>query len=161
MADMSFKTPGGGDPLNVVLRLQDAFTKPTREDRLYVAERQKARIIARTGRGIDFNGRSFQQYSAAYKKRKEKSGRNGGRVDLTWSGRMLKALVTRADPGSLDFTVGIYNDEGIRAAAHNDGEGHMPQRRFVAASESDVNAMAKDLTDRMLATANQTLLNAA
>ena len=146
--------------MNVVLRIKDALTLPTREDLLYVAERQKARIIARTGRGTDFNGRTFKAYSPAYEKKKVKSGRNA-RVDLTWSGRMLKALVTHADSDRKGFRIGIYGEEGTRAAAHNAGEGHMPERKFVAVNPADLNAMAKDLGERMLARANQTSLNAA
>ena len=161
MADnVSFRTPSGGNPVNVVTALKASLTSVAREDRLYAADRQKGRIIARTNRGIDFNGRQFTKYSPAYEKKRVKSGRSAT-VNLVWSGLMLQALVTRADPGSMDFTVGIYNKEGVRAAAHNSGEGHMPERRFVDASASDINEMAKDITERMLARANQTLLNAA
>lgn len=38
-------------------------TAPTIEDALYVGERQRARILDRTARGVDVNGRAFAPYS--------------------------------------------------------------------------------------------------
>ena len=145
---VSFKSTRG-DPVSVTRSIQTNL-QPTQDDMRYVAERQKARIIARTGKGVDAKGQSFAVYSDKYKKRKEKSGRNSGIVDLTWSGRMLKALVTRSvTPKS--FTIGIYGEEGTRGSAHNTGAGHMPLRKFFDMTAADFTAAKEDLRLRILA----------
>lgn len=173
----SFKTLSGGSPLNVALNLAKSLA-PTAGDLLYAAERQRARIITRTGRGVDVDGRAFTPYKPAYAARKAKTGRNSGTVDLTWSGRMLQALVSRAggreisgraqsvglndSPAPVNFfTIGIYGSEAVRAAAINAGAGKMPQRRFIGASSQDERAMISDIVARIKARALGTALNAA
>jgi len=156
----SFTAPNGADPALYVAR-RVAAGLITADDMRYAAEREKARIISRTGRGIDVKGQAFAAYSDRYKKRKEKSGRNSGIVDLTWSGRMLKALVTR-NVTAKSFIIGIYGEEGTRATAHNQGGGHMPVRKFFPTrQDQDIAAINEDLRTRRNARLQGTPLNAA
>jgi phage gpG-like protein len=134
----------------------------TQDDLRYAAERQRDRIVKRTGQGLDLNGNAFHAYTDKYKARKEKSGRDSGIVDLTWSGRMLKALKVSNVSDSAhqaSFTLGIYGEEGVRGAVHDAGLGKMPQRKFVGANNEDRSAISKDVTARMRARANGTPLN--
>jgi len=134
----------------------------TQDDLRYAADRQRDRIVKRTGQGIDLNGLPFKAYSDKYKAKKEKSGRDSGIVDLTWSGRMLKALKVSNVSDSAhqaSFTLGVYGEEGVRAAAHDAGLGKMPERKFVGANTEDRAAIGRDVTARMRARANGTPLN--
>ncbi len=155
---MSFKTSSGGDPLSIIVPIRQAL-EVNAEDMRYMIERQKARIIDRTTRGVDVNGRTFVGYSPAYAKRRSKSGRSSS-VNLTWSGRMLKALVVK-EVSRNSATIGVYGEEGVRAAAHNAGEGKMPQREFIGASPEDAQLMLNDISARMMARAKGGRLNAA
>lgn len=153
---ISFRSKGGDSPSNIVLKLSKSI-QPNAGDLQYAAVGQRARIITRTGQGRDVNGNPFHAYTAAYAKRKAKSGRDSGIVDLTWSGLMLKAM--RILVNSMGFVIGIYGSEGIRAAAHNFGQGKQPQRAFMGASPEDRAAMARDIEARCIARANGTSLN--
>jgi hypothetical protein len=53
---------GGGSPVARILRLRKEL-EPTAEDMLYAANRQKARILDRTGKGRDVEGKAFAPYS--------------------------------------------------------------------------------------------------
>jgi hypothetical protein len=147
--------------INLGKKLQQDL-KFTEDDLRYAAERQRDRIVKRTGQGIDANGVPFQAYTPAYKKRKEKTGRDSGIVDLNWSGRMLKALkVNRvsANGAKSNFVLGIYGDEGVRAAAIDEGNGKMPKRNFVGANQQDRILIVNDIKARMIARAEGGGLN--
>ena len=53
-----------GSAAAVVIALKRSAA-PTIEDALYIGERQRARILGRTARGVDINGRAFAPYSTA------------------------------------------------------------------------------------------------
>lgn len=53
---------GSGDPLKVVIRLKKAAT-PTVGDALYGGQRQRSRVLLRTGKGVDADGAKFAPYS--------------------------------------------------------------------------------------------------
>jgi phage gpG-like protein len=146
--------------LDVGTKLKKAL-EFTEDDLRYAAERQRDRIVKRTGQGFDLNGAPFKAYTDKYRARKEKSGRDSGIVDLTWSGRMLKSLkVSNVSPGKrASFTLGVYGEEGVRAGAIDGGLGKMPQRKFVGANSDDRAAIGRDIAARMQARADQTVLN--
>jgi hypothetical protein len=149
---LSFQTSSGKSPSTVVLELKKNL-QPTAADMRYAAERQKARIIRRTNLGVDVDGAPFKEYSAGYAKRKQKSGRRATPVNLTWSGRMLKALMISrvTDRG---YVLGIYNDEGVRAHAHNEGLGHQPRRHFIGASSKEKAQNISDIATSIKARVN-------
>lgn len=155
----SFRMASGASPVEYVKEMTEAL-KPTVDDVRYVAELHKGRIIARTSRGLDGNGQPFKEYTDAYAKRKANSGRDSGRVDLTWSGRMLKALMIHRITNR-DYVIGVYGEEGIRAAAHNYGSGKMPKREFVTLSPEDERLLADAVRRRMRARVTGTMPNAA
>jgi hypothetical protein len=159
---MTLKVPTGASLASMPLRIAKELTQPSPASLLYASERQRARIISRTYRGVDVDGNPFTAYKPAYAKRKEKSGRDSGTVNLSWSGLMLKALQSfrqvSGNPMSY-FLIGIYGREGLRAAVHNEGRGKMPQRHFVAASAQDRTMMAQDVAAHMMAAAKGTVLN--
>jgi hypothetical protein len=156
---LSFQTASGIPASTVVLRISQAL-HPDAADMLYAAERQRDRIVRRTGQGTDADGQPFKEYTPAYAKRKAASGRDSGIVDLTWSGLMLKAMRTnRVTPGG--FVIGIYGDEGLRGAVHNYGIGTMPVRFFMGANAQDRRSILTDVVARRMARVNGGLLNAA
>jgi hypothetical protein len=52
-----------GSAIATLAREMVEETLPTKDDVLYALERQKARILERTARGVDFEGRPFAPYS--------------------------------------------------------------------------------------------------
>lgn len=149
--------------LNVGQKLKKdlAFTQ---DDLRYAAERQRDRIVKRTGQGLDVDGIPFKTYSNKYAERKSKTGRDSGIVDLTWSGRMLKALkvnqVSATNPGGF-FVLGIYGAEGVRAAVHDGGLGKAPRRKFMGVTQQEKFLIARDIASRAKARAQGTSLNVA
>ena len=61
MAEVSFRTSSGGDPVQYIVALAGSV-KPTLGDVLYAAQRQRTRIVDRTYRGVDVNGNAFEPY---------------------------------------------------------------------------------------------------
>lgn len=59
---VTLRTSSGQAPEQVILRIARAI-KPTHEDLLYAGQRQITRILERTARGVDVNGRPFAPYS--------------------------------------------------------------------------------------------------
>lgn len=97
------------------------------------------RAITRSGLGLRFP--SYAAFKLTY------LGRSN--VDLTGprAPHMLQSIVTQADGSS--GTIGIYGQPGIRAAAHNDGLGHQPRRRFFESTDKDNLAFADDIKTRV------------
>lgn len=58
----TFKTASGGEPAEYILMLARG-AQPTAGDALYAAQRQRTRILERTLRGVDVEGRPFEPYS--------------------------------------------------------------------------------------------------
>lgn len=145
---------------------------PTEGDILYAMQRLRTRILERTAKGVDVEGRPFAPYSKKYAKKRDKSGRNVTPVDLTWSGRMRNSIQIAADTlrfppgtseeriGPRDFKqrasegrVGIYDPENAAKASGMQGDERakgMPERRFLASSDADNIEVAEDIRDRML-----------
>lgn len=149
------RMPITGINLDVGKKMKKAL-EFTSDDLRFTAERQRDRIVKRTGQGADADGNAFKAYTPAYAKRKAKSGRDSRTVDLNWSGLMLKALkvgTISPDPKGGSFTLGIYGSESLRAGVINEGIGKMPQRRFMGATPEDRQAMADDLVGRAKARA--------
>lgn len=70
----------------------------TRDDWAAVAQLVRQRILERTARGVDAQGRPFAPYSADYDERKrEELGSSG--VNLTVSGEMLRGITYEVKPG--------------------------------------------------------------
>lgn len=53
---------GGGDPKRIIQRWRKA-AQPTAGDALYASQRQRSRILERTGRGVSVEGSAFPRYS--------------------------------------------------------------------------------------------------
>ncbi len=62
MAGIAFTAPGGGDPVQHMLRVGRA-AQPTTGDALYAGENQRTRILSRTERGVDYQDAPFAPYS--------------------------------------------------------------------------------------------------
>lgn len=59
---ITVRTSRGGDPVSIVKRIRIAAT-PTADDARLVGEHQHKRILDRTARGVDIDGRAFAPYS--------------------------------------------------------------------------------------------------
>jgi hypothetical protein len=64
----------------------------TRDDMAAVGQLVRQRILERTARGVDAEGRPFAPYSEGYRDRKREELGATGNVDLTVSGEMLRAI---------------------------------------------------------------------
>ena len=76
MASITYKNLDAGKKIKEALIF-------TTEDFRFAAQRQRDRIVKRTGLGLDVSGQKFKPYTPAYAKRKAKTGRDSGTVDLT------------------------------------------------------------------------------
>ncbi|MCC6591603.1 MAG: hypothetical protein IT168_33260 [Bryobacterales bacterium] len=59
---ITIRTTSGEDPKRIVARWKEAAT-PSVGDALYAGQRQRSRILDRTGRGLDVDGKQFKPYS--------------------------------------------------------------------------------------------------
>ena len=200
----SFQTDDGENGADFIRRITLEAESTTVGDLLYAGNRQKARILDRTARGIDFQGRRFAPYSTRgpyYSYPGKRSQNRGASRGVRWrsTGRvgrktrlgikydnygafkraigrshvdlrgantphMLQAIVVMSDgvkvgerrqiplrgfnrPGKR-LAVGIYGNEAERAEGHNEGAGNLPRRRFFDVSDSDLNMIMQDITDR-------------
>ncbi len=198
------------DPSKVVKRIVSSV-QPTRALALALAESQRSRMLDRTGRGRDFNGKPFVEYStngpvyyypagrakgrtpksksaaagrlfktitgakpASHKGKKNALSGQPGEAWVTpggglgfssyaalkkWAGRnnvdlrglraprMLQGMQVKASSkaGQIESVIGIYGEAAGRAEGHNKGTKHLPQRKFLAASKRDENAMVKEV----------------
>jgi len=113
--------------------------------------------ISRSGLGLRFP--SYADFKFTYLGRQN--------VDLTGprAPHMLQTIVTEAGGSTffqsvrptlnafpnqaLSGSIGIYGEPGIRAAAHNQGTRHLPQRQFFASSDKDNTAFGNDIKTRV------------
>lgn len=49
----------------------------------------------------------------------------------------------------LQAKLGIYNDEAVRASAHNSGTQHLPRRHWFGATLTDLADMANEIAGRI------------
>jgi hypothetical protein len=77
----------------------------TREDMVAVGQLIRQRILDRTARGVDAEGKPFAPYSTEYADAKRKELGTSNPVNLTVSGEMLNAITIEAtaDTVSLFF----------------------------------------------------------
>ncbi|MGE5568542.1 MAG: hypothetical protein ACM3S5_05830 [Rhodospirillales bacterium] len=61
-SEVNFRTTNGRDPVERVLKIRKAI-EPTEGDLLYAGQRQRARILERTERGVDVDEAPFAPYS--------------------------------------------------------------------------------------------------
>jgi hypothetical protein len=89
MADITFRTSRGGDPVAHIKLLKKAV-EITAEDLLYAGQRQRSRIVERTRAGVDVDKRPFHRYSTGKPYYYNPTGSQKGR---SWESR--QAAVTR------------------------------------------------------------------
>lgn len=118
------------------------------------AEMVKEGILKRTGSGLDAAGRPFKPYTKAYKKRREKAGRQTDAVDLEFTGRMLKDVVCVVRGAQAEVTFSA-SESRVKAAGAEGiaGRRNRTKREFFALSSSDKDAVAglfSEQIDRVL-----------
>lgn len=77
------------------------------------------KLIQRTQRGIDKDGRQFRPYSMAYKQFKQDSGRSVSTVNLTFRFNMLRALRSQPLSSPLGFNIFFDSAEAQNKARSN------------------------------------------
>lgn len=108
------------------------------------ASRIERDMRERTGRGVDTQERAFQPYSPKYAEKRVKSGRSS-RVDLVWSGNMLRSIQTTTTANSAKVFIRAGRNEAVYGAAHQDGNARLPRRRWWGASKKTWSAILKKL----------------
>ena len=119
--------------LNLSSELRDAMARIKRD------------IHERLMRGVDTQGKPFIPYSSKYAERKRKSGRSSSRVDLFYTGNMLRAINTEVQAKNAKLFIRAGRNESVYAQAHQEGGGSMPQRRWWGASNQTWKAVLKKL----------------
>lgn len=110
----------------------------------------RAQIITRTKGGRGSQG-AFKGYSEQYLKFKTSKGRNST-VDLTFTGKMLKAIQVRVEKVSTGLLGRIFfasTQEAIKARVHHLGEGKMPERRFFELTEQQLKEITRKIRDAL------------
>ncbi len=153
----------------VELKVSDLL--PTEGDVLFAMQRVRTRKLLNMSQGLDAHGQPFADYSPAYARQREKSGRNSSPVDLTWTGRLRNSMQVQADslrlaPGAAeeriglnDFRqkatqgrVGIYDSDAADKANWLQGPDRhkgMPQRVFLDGTDNDSEQVARDIEERV------------
>ena len=90
----------------------DGRTKILRGEALNIV----AGIHRRTLQGKDYKLKAFKPYDKDYKKYRSKHGRSSS-VNLTYTGRMLKAMTTKRIKNGLRFT--FMSSRELKKAGHN------------------------------------------
>ena len=121
----------------LMFKLQDIlkFREP---DVKKMAENTVRRTKEQIASGKDYTGKTFEDYSDSYAKRKK-----GGKkqpVTLKDTGKMLKAFqvqrTTVRKNQEIQFLYGIKkNKQGTKLFLHNEGEGNMPKRSIAENQE--------------------------
>lgn len=100
-------------------------------------------IVKRTQSGQSVNGGGFAPYTPAYKKFKAKKGRSG-KVDLTFTGKMLAAIDYKIQKISNGFRATVFFNSAEAAAK---AEGNSKKRQFFGFSKEQVDRITKKLQD--------------
>ncbi len=89
-------------------------------------------IKTRANSGQGFAGK-WPKYSAAYAKRKERSGRKSSPVDLAWSGDMKKAIHNdeQETPEAIEVRIFVSPDQAEKA------RGNQAKRPFMGVGSKD------------------------
>lgn len=103
-------------------------------------------IVARTQSGTDFEGKAFKEYSKGYKAYKEAAGRDTSRVDLTFTGSMLKGVHTKTENNgdAVEGVIYITADQAEKARKHMQGIG-VKQRQFFKLSKEQIRSLVEAL----------------
>lgn len=115
----------------------------------------KESVLKRTASGIDAAGRPFKPYTKTYKKRREKAGKQADTVDLEFTGRMLKDVVSKVSGAQIEITFStpesMVKASGVEGLSNRRGG---TKREFFALSSNDKEAVAgifSEHIDRVLA----------
>lgn len=142
-------------------------------DRIIKSRKASARrFFAVTQRGPSYQRKSgaLTGVSIKYESYGDFKFRGLGRknVDLTGprAPHMLQALVVSVDgtqfgrsgdialrglrEPAATVAIGIYGEEADRAEGHNEGAGNLPRRRFIDATDEDIDYMANMIADRAI-----------
>lgn len=110
------------------------------------------RIKERTARGVDIDGKPFDPYTPAYRKKRTDEGHAGNTPNLFFTGSMFSALTYDADKYQVISyfmnTVDKFGGRNPEKAFFND-----EIRPFFGLNESDINeieALVKDHITRLL-----------
>ena len=121
---------------------------PSDEDMAHLGRDAVQTMVKRTQEGKDVDGTLFAPYSRKYLDKKSKEGRYRGFVNLTWDGDMLQGMVVSQIPRGV--RISFANRKEI-ASYHQQGAGHLPERRFFGLSEAEMSKLARMLSDRIRA----------
>ena len=109
-SEVSFRTKSGKDPAEAVMKIRKALVV-TEGDLLYAGQRQRTRILDRTGRGVDVNGQAFAPYSQKGPFYYYPNGRTGNsrfseKQNKAAASRLFRKLTGKGAGGHRAFSAG-------------------------------------------------------
>lgn len=122
MADFTFKTSGGSDPMKFVLDIA-AASKPTVSDALFAAQRQRSRIVKRTLSGVDVDGASFEPYDTTRVFYYYPNGRVGRDKFTIKKNKSAVNRLLRITTGPTEFRSEYQGYEGVGGTKTRSGQG--------------------------------------
>lgn len=132
-------------PIEITISSIDDLMNDTRAILSEVSLFAKQLIIQRTARGVDWQGKKFENYNTFYAGVRHKKGLPVSRVDLFATGRMMGAVKTEVkdNVGRVYFA---SKAEEKKAGYHNAGDG-VPERHFFDLNPADVSKAQNIVTE--------------
>ena len=93
------------------------------------------RMIKRTQSGADKDNKQFVKYSDSYAKYKKKKGRNISPVDLTFSGRMLRAITYKTFKQGTNYIAEVFFNG---SKEEQKAKGNLKHRQFFGFSKDQI-----------------------
>jgi len=106
------------------------------------------RIQTRTELGRTAQGRYFKAYRPSTRRNRARRGREGKRVTLQDTGKMMASMRGRADEGDA-LVYFASREEGRKAAWLDEGTSKMDARPFMGMSQKDLDEAAELVLERI------------
>ena len=100
-----------------------------------VVSDEVTRMIKRTQSGTDKDNKQFVKYSAGYAKYKQKKGRSPSPVDLTFSGKMLRAITYKTFKQGTNYIAEVFFNG---SKEDQKAKGNLRYRQFFGFSKDQV-----------------------
>ena len=146
MADAGIKVTGLKEKQRELLRFKNFLKLGKKEIWSKIGDKAIDMVRKRTVSGKDIKGSSFKSYSPAYASKK------GSLVDLSKSGKMLKAISKKAWAKRCRIYVKATKRKGKignfnLAVVHNFGTRKMPKREFMGLTSTETKKLKKYCRD--------------
>lgn len=136
---------------NIIFKSNVKLPEPIKDvEKVFLKALARAvrQIVERTQAGRTIEGKSFKSYSPKYKAYKV-SKKRSGKVDLTFTGQMLRSIsskILRRSDVQLEGAITIGADQKTKAIANQTGASARP---FFGLSKQQINEIQKEIMEAL------------